>query len=168
MTIIISTHRLSLLSMVDRMLPFHSCCSLVADGPRDKVLAILQGKPVATPAPRTKLRRMSLKPQPWLSSQCRRLPNRLRQRHPRGGCAAHAAHLAHAAGDLPCPSGHVSDLGSLRHLPAIDKVKRGNWPASYPRGRPRWCRASPPPPATSWCRKGAASSTGAIPDADRR
>jgi ATP-binding cassette subfamily C protein LapB len=49
MTIIISTHRLSLLSMVDRLLLFDNG-RLVADGPRDKVLAILQGKPVATPA----------------------------------------------------------------------------------------------------------------------
>src|SRR6266404_4010010 len=48
MTIIISTHRLSLLSMVDRLLLFDSG-RLVADGPRDKVLAILQGKPVAAP-----------------------------------------------------------------------------------------------------------------------
>jgi ATP-binding cassette subfamily C protein LapB len=46
MTIIISTHRLSLLSMVDRLLLFDNG-RLVADGPRDKVLAILQGKPVA-------------------------------------------------------------------------------------------------------------------------
>src|SRR5206468_3037511 len=49
MTIIISTHRLSLLGMVDRLLLFDNG-RLVADGPRDKVLAILQGKPVA-PAP---------------------------------------------------------------------------------------------------------------------
>jgi ATP-binding cassette, subfamily C, bacterial LapB len=49
MTIIISTHRLSLLSLVDRLLLFDSG-RLVADGPRDKVLAILQGKPVAAPA----------------------------------------------------------------------------------------------------------------------
>jgi ATP-binding cassette, subfamily C, bacterial LapB len=44
MTIIISTHRLSLLSMVDRLLLFDNG-RLVADGPRDKVLALLQGKP---------------------------------------------------------------------------------------------------------------------------
>jgi ATP-binding cassette subfamily C protein LapB len=49
MTIIISTHRLSLLSMVDRLLLFDSG-RLVADGPRDKVLAILQGKPATSPA----------------------------------------------------------------------------------------------------------------------
>ena len=49
MTIIISTHRLSLLNMVDRLLLFDNG-RLVADGPRDKVLAILQGKPAA-PAP---------------------------------------------------------------------------------------------------------------------
>jgi ATP-binding cassette, subfamily C, bacterial LapB len=51
MTIIISTHRLSLLSMVDRLLLFDNG-RLVADGPRDKVLAILQGKPAppVTPA----------------------------------------------------------------------------------------------------------------------
>jgi ATP-binding cassette subfamily C protein LapB len=47
MTIIISTHRLSLLSMVDRLLLFDHG-RLVADGPRDEVLAILQGK---SPAP---------------------------------------------------------------------------------------------------------------------
>jgi len=51
MTIIISTHRLSLLSMVDRLLLFDNG-RLVADGPRDKVLALLQGKPaVPDPAP---------------------------------------------------------------------------------------------------------------------
>lgn len=49
MTIIISTHRLSLLSMVDRLLLFDNG-RLVADGPRDKVLAILQGKPVTPSA----------------------------------------------------------------------------------------------------------------------
>ena len=38
MTIIISTHRLSLLGMVDRLLLFDNG-RLVADGPRDKVLA---------------------------------------------------------------------------------------------------------------------------------
>ena len=50
MTIIISTHRLSLLSMVDRLLLFDSG-RLVADGPRDKVLALLQGKPAASETP---------------------------------------------------------------------------------------------------------------------
>jgi ATP-binding cassette, subfamily C, bacterial LapB len=49
MTIIISTHRLSLLGMVDRLLLFDSG-RLVADGPRDKVMAILQGKPAAASA----------------------------------------------------------------------------------------------------------------------
>ena len=39
----------SLLNMVDRLLLFDNG-RLVADGPRDKVLAILQGKPVG-PAP---------------------------------------------------------------------------------------------------------------------
>ena len=48
MTIIISTHRLSLLGMVDRLLLFDNG-RLVADGPRDKVLALLQGKPAAPP-----------------------------------------------------------------------------------------------------------------------
>jgi ATP-binding cassette subfamily C protein LapB len=47
MTIIISTHRLSLLGMVDRLLLFDNG-RLVADGPRDKVLSLLQGKPPAT------------------------------------------------------------------------------------------------------------------------
>ena len=47
MTIIISTHRLSLLGMVDRLLLFDNG-RLVADGPRDKVLALLQGKPAGT------------------------------------------------------------------------------------------------------------------------
>jgi ATP-binding cassette subfamily C protein LapB len=49
MTIIIATHRLSLLSMVDRLLLFDNG-RLVADGPRDKVLALLQGKPAPLPA----------------------------------------------------------------------------------------------------------------------
>src|SRR5207244_10456527 len=42
MTIIVSTHRLSLLSLVDRLLLFEQG-RLVADGPRDKVIALLQG-----------------------------------------------------------------------------------------------------------------------------
>jgi ATP-binding cassette subfamily C protein LapB len=42
MTIIVSTHRLSLLSLVDRLLLFDKG-RLVADGPRDKVIALLQG-----------------------------------------------------------------------------------------------------------------------------
>jgi len=52
MTIIVSTHRLSLLSMVDRLLLFEKG-RLVADGPRDKVIALLQGgtAPAAAPAP---------------------------------------------------------------------------------------------------------------------
>jgi len=55
MTIIVSTHRLSLLSLVDRLLLFDKG-KLVADGPRDKVLALLQGnaaKPAAQPTPPT-------------------------------------------------------------------------------------------------------------------
>jgi ATP-binding cassette subfamily C protein LapB len=48
MTIIISTHRLSLLSMVDRLLLFDGG-RLVADGPRDKVLSLLQAKPSPEP-----------------------------------------------------------------------------------------------------------------------
>jgi ATP-binding cassette, subfamily C, bacterial LapB len=44
MTIIISTHRFSLLGYVDRLLLFEKG-RLVADGPRDKVLALLQGGP---------------------------------------------------------------------------------------------------------------------------
>jgi len=49
-TILISTHRLSLLNMVDRLLLFDNG-RLIADGPRDKVLALLQGKPApSTPS----------------------------------------------------------------------------------------------------------------------
>jgi ATP-binding cassette, subfamily C, bacterial LapB len=44
MTIMISTHRFSLLSYVDRLLLFEKG-RLIADGPRDKVLAMLQGGP---------------------------------------------------------------------------------------------------------------------------
>ena len=44
MTVILSTHRFSLLSYVDRILLFEKG-KLVADGPRDKVLAMLQGGP---------------------------------------------------------------------------------------------------------------------------
>jgi ATP-binding cassette subfamily C protein LapB len=44
MTVILSTHRFSLLSYVDRLLLFEKG-KLVADGPRDKVLAMLQGGP---------------------------------------------------------------------------------------------------------------------------
>jgi ATP-binding cassette subfamily C protein LapB len=55
MTILISTHRLSLLSFVDRILLFERG-KLVADGPRDKVIAMLRGGPtkVAEPAIDTK------------------------------------------------------------------------------------------------------------------
>lgn len=45
MTIFVSTHRLSLLGLVDRLLLFDKG-RLVADGPRDKVIAMLQGGPV--------------------------------------------------------------------------------------------------------------------------
>ena len=44
LSIIVSTHRLSLLQLVDRLLLFEKG-RLVADGPRDKVLAMLQGAP---------------------------------------------------------------------------------------------------------------------------
>lgn len=47
MTIVISTHRLSLLTMVDRLLLFDNG-RLVADGPRDHVLSLLQGKAQST------------------------------------------------------------------------------------------------------------------------
>ena len=50
MTIIVSTHRLSLLSLVDRLLLFEQG-RLVADGPRDKVLALLQGNVNRPPQP---------------------------------------------------------------------------------------------------------------------
>jgi len=48
MTILISTHRLSLLKMVDRLLLFDNGM-LLADGPRDKVMAFLGGKPAEKP-----------------------------------------------------------------------------------------------------------------------
>jgi ATP-binding cassette subfamily C protein LapB len=44
MTILLSTHRFSLLGYVDRLLLFEKG-RLVADGPRDKILAMLQGGP---------------------------------------------------------------------------------------------------------------------------
>ena len=54
MTIIISTHRLSLLAFVERLLLFEQG-KLVADGPRDKIIEMLQGgrvkKPAAAAAP---------------------------------------------------------------------------------------------------------------------
>lgn len=54
LTIIISTHRLSLLSFVQRLLLFERG-KLIADGPRDKIIAMLQGgggkKPNAPSAP---------------------------------------------------------------------------------------------------------------------
>jgi ATP-binding cassette subfamily C protein LapB len=48
MTIIVSTHRLSLLALVDRILLFDGG-KLVADGPRDKVLEQLRGGPPKKP-----------------------------------------------------------------------------------------------------------------------
>ena len=50
LTVFISTHRLSLLSFVDRLLLFERG-KLIADGPRDKVLALLQGGPRRVPEP---------------------------------------------------------------------------------------------------------------------
>jgi len=50
MTILISTHRLSLLSFVDRILLFERG-KLVADGPRDKVVAMLRGGPTKVTEP---------------------------------------------------------------------------------------------------------------------
>jgi ATP-binding cassette subfamily C protein LapB len=50
LTVIISTHRLSLLSFVDRLLLFERG-KLIADGPRDKVIALLQGGPRNAPTP---------------------------------------------------------------------------------------------------------------------
>lgn len=41
MTIIVSTHRMSLLALVDRLLVFEQG-QLIADGPRDQILARLQ------------------------------------------------------------------------------------------------------------------------------
>jgi ATP-binding cassette subfamily C protein LapB len=48
-TIVVSTHRTSLLSLVDRLLVFERG-HLVADGPRDEVLAKLRGGPAPQPA----------------------------------------------------------------------------------------------------------------------
>jgi ATP-binding cassette, subfamily C, bacterial LapB len=42
MTIVIATHRLSVLTLLDRLLLFDRG-KLIADGPRDQVLAIVQG-----------------------------------------------------------------------------------------------------------------------------
>lgn len=50
MTIMISTHRLSLLSFVDRILLFERG-RLIADGPRDKVIAMLRGGPTKVNEP---------------------------------------------------------------------------------------------------------------------
>jgi ATP-binding cassette, subfamily C, bacterial LapB len=50
LTVIISTHRLSLLAFVDRLLLFERG-KLVADGPRDRVLGMLQGGPRRAPEP---------------------------------------------------------------------------------------------------------------------
>jgi ATP-binding cassette subfamily C protein LapB len=44
MTLLVSTHRPTVLNVVDRLLLFERG-RLVADGPRDKVLATLQGGP---------------------------------------------------------------------------------------------------------------------------
>ena len=50
LTILISTHRLSLLSFVERILLFDGG-KLVADGPRDKVIALLRGGPTKVDEP---------------------------------------------------------------------------------------------------------------------
>ena len=50
LTIMISSHRLSLLSFVDRILLFERG-KLVADGPRDKVIAMLRGGPTKVAEP---------------------------------------------------------------------------------------------------------------------
>lgn len=74
MTIIISTHRLSLLSMVDRLLLFDNG-RLVADGPRDKVLAILQGKPAAPPTDNAAQPHNAPQPNPTLRATLVQKPN---------------------------------------------------------------------------------------------
>jgi ATP-binding cassette subfamily C protein LapB len=48
MTVVISTHRMSLLAFVDRLLVFDRG-RLMADGPRDNVMAMLQGGKAAQP-----------------------------------------------------------------------------------------------------------------------
>ena len=50
LTILVSTHRASLLSFVDRLLLFDQG-KLIADGPRDKVLALLRGNTAKAAAP---------------------------------------------------------------------------------------------------------------------
>ena len=50
MTIVVATHRPSLLGLVDRLLVFDGG-RLVADGPRDEVLAKLRPAAVETAAP---------------------------------------------------------------------------------------------------------------------
>jgi ATP-binding cassette subfamily C protein LapB len=49
-SIIVSTHRLSLLNLVDRLLLFERG-KLVADGPKDRIIAMLQGGAKQAPAP---------------------------------------------------------------------------------------------------------------------
>jgi ATP-binding cassette, subfamily C, bacterial LapB len=49
-SIIVSTHRLSLLNLVDRLLLFERS-KLVADGPKDRIMAMLQGTAKQAPAP---------------------------------------------------------------------------------------------------------------------
>lgn len=61
-TIIVSTHRLSLLAMVDRLLVFERG-RLVADGPRDNVLAMFRGDP-KPPQPAQALSAVHTAPKP--------------------------------------------------------------------------------------------------------
>jgi ATP-binding cassette subfamily C protein LapB len=49
-TLIVSTHRVSLLRIVHRIIVFESG-RVVADGPRDQVLQQLSGRPILHPAP---------------------------------------------------------------------------------------------------------------------
>src|SRR5262249_21680014 len=49
-SIIVSTHRLSLPNLVDRLLLFERG-KLVADGPKDRIMAMLQGTAKQAPAP---------------------------------------------------------------------------------------------------------------------
>ena len=75
LTIMISSHRLSLLSFVDRILLFERG-KLVADGPRDKVIAMLRGGPTKVAEPIVRRKRSEDRCVSWIS----RSPTRCVQR----------------------------------------------------------------------------------------
>jgi ATP-binding cassette subfamily C protein LapB len=110
MTIIVSTHRLSLLKLVDRLLLFEKG-RLMADGPRDKVLALLQGG--STP------------------SQSSMTPELVSTKPPQSATPSPPANARHA----PAASNIARTSPERRLEPVAAPVPAASAPASLARGK---------------------------------